>query len=358
LLLFLFFFVNNSSALGISPAVVNLDFKPGEKIEIDYKVSSDFSDQRIIVFTKGDLAEHVKLSTNELTGSGMFRATITLPDSIDKPGPHTISIGVEEAPNEGGAIGTLVRVIGVVKVFVPYPGKYAEAELKIGDGNIDENIPFEVYVVNRGREDINVDVNLLFIDGLGERVGTMQFPSHLMASGQEKTFKGTLNTEGYKPGNYMAEAYINYGDELMTNKSFRIGSLFVNITNFTTELKKEGIQRFSIDIESMWNENIKEVFADVNISNEFESITFRTPSEELNAWNRKTLVGFLDTSTLEGEYKTEITLNYLGEQTVTYGTFRIKEFNLIYLMIGIIIVLIGVIVFFVRNRKAFNPRKK
>jgi len=46
-----------------------------------------------------------------------------------------------------------------------------------------------------------VDVNLLFIDGLGERVGTMQFPSHLMASGQEKTFKGTLNTEGYKPGN-------------------------------------------------------------------------------------------------------------------------------------------------------------
>jgi len=358
ILILIFLLIPSVHALGISPAIVELDFKSDEIIEITYKVSSDYAEQRIVPFVLGDLAEYVKLDRDELFGSGIFTARINFPSSIDKPGPHTISIGVEEAPRDEGAIGTIVRVIGIVKVYVPYPGRYAEGSLKIEDGNVDEIIPLEVSVINRGKEDLNVDVNVLFLDGLGERKGSLDFEPFFLISGQEKIFRGEFDTMGFKAGNYMAEAYINYGEELMINKSFRIGSLFVNITNFTTELPKGGIQRFAVNIESLWNDNLEEVYADVNISNDFESIVFRTPSEDLSAWGKKNLIGFIDTTQLTGDYKTEVVLSYLGEQNSVYGTLKIKEFNLTYAIIAGVIVILVIIIGIWLYRKRFKSGKR
>lgn len=346
-------------ALGISPAIVELDFNPGEKVEIDYIVTAD-NIQQIRTFVKGDLAEYVKLSKDELTGSGSFKALISLPPTLGKPGKHTISIGVEEVPGREGAIGAVVRVIAVANVFMPYPGKYAEATLNIPDGNVGESIPVEVSVINRGSEGLNVGVNVFIFDGNRNQAGSVPFSPEFISSGQEKIFKEFINTAGYKPGSYMAEAKIEYGEELALNRTFRIGSLFVNISNFTQKLPKDGIQRFVINIESMWNDNIGEVFADVNISNDAESITFRTPSVKLNAWENKMLEGFLDTEELEGEYDSEIVLNYLGGQTVANGKLKVSKLSraIVIVIVAAAIILLAALYLFIRNRKKFKHKNK
>jgi len=136
---------------------------------------------------------------------------------------------------------------------------------------------------------------------------------------QDRYFRKFLNTSGYKPGDYIAEAVIDFGDIVKVNKTFRVGSLFVGVSNFTEQLQKGKIQEYIIGIESKWNGDLDEVFADVNIFNDVENITFRTPSVSLAAWESKNLVGFVDTEELEGEYDVNIILNYVGAKTFASG---------------------------------------
>ena len=101
--------------------------------------------------------------------------------------------------------------------------------------------------------------------------------------------------------------------------------MFVNVTDFTREIPKNGLQRFLIYIESMWNDNLNEVYADVNLSQGEQNIAFRTPSVDLNAWEMKTLEGFVDSEEMDGVYDVKIILNYAGEQSFASGELIVKN---------------------------------
>ncbi len=370
LLLFSFlFFLNGVMALGISPAIVKLDFAPGVTHEITYSVHSEDPQQEIEAFVGGDLARYATLSEKKLIGGGNFKVIIKFPDSIDTPGVHNIGVGVKEVPTEQEFIGTAVQIQGVIKVSVPYPGRYAEAELNVPNGNVNEQIPVEVHVTNKGKENLNVNVNLEFFKdkGTGEK-GEMSFfipfkPVFLETT-QDRYFRKFLNTSDFKPGNYVAEAVVSYGEETRVNQRFRIGSLFVNITNFSDSLPKGGINKFHVSIESMWNNYIKEIYADVNISNGTKIVAFRTPPVDLNAWEKKDLEGFLDTSELNGEYLSHITLYYGGEKSFADGELFIYEKNrldfTVFIIGGIVFVLIIfiIIVLFKKFKKKYQGKRR
>ncbi len=359
LLFFIIFLSDLALGLGISPAIVDINFAPGAEYEIDYLVYSEDPQQEIEAFLGGELLEYASLSEKKLIGGGNFKVKIKFPDSIEKPGTHRIGVGVKELPSEEEFIGTVVQIHGVIRVNVPYPGRYAEIDLKVPDGNIDENIPVEVYVANKGKESINVNVNVRFFSEK-QQVYTMQFTPVSLEPTQDRYFRKFLNTNGFRAGDYVAEAVVNYGDEIRTNKTFRIGSLFVNITNFTDKLPQGGIKKFFIDVESRWNGNLNNVYADVNISNSTKTIGFRTPSVDLEAWGRKTLVGFLDTNSLEGDYKTEILLYYAGEKSLAYGKLNVYKYglNFVFILALIIaIVIIIIIVIFILFRKKIKVLK-
>lgn len=364
IIFFAFFLVIMSSlasaSLGISPAKREIAFTPGEVIELGYKVYSDNPEEIIDLFLGGDLEQYARLDKDTLTGTGSFKVFITLPDNLDSPGMHTISVGAKQRPREDQFIGTVVDIRSTIYVFAPYPGRYAEIELFVPDGNIDEQIPIEVKVINRGKEDLNVAVNVDFFNEKGEILFSMPFTPVLMGQSDEKYFRKFLDTSGYLPGNYLADAEAVYGtseDKSSANRSFRIGSLFVNITNFTESLPRKGIQKFIINIENKWNGEIREVYADVNLTNGVENITFRTPSTDLSPWNNGALTGFLDTDELEGEYTTYIVLSYAGQQTIASGKLVIEEFNLIMLVIIGIIALAIIAYLAYRLRKKFKNRK-
>jgi len=347
-----------SAALGITPARASINFVPGAEHEITYNILSDSPDMPIgTEIGGGAFSEYISLDKKKFTGPGSFTLKIKFPDEIDPPGEHTISVGVREFPTEENFIGTSVGIGAIIKIFVPYPGRYAEAKLSIPDGNVGDLLPVEVYVINRGKERITADVRVDFFEKEGNIINRMRFTPVELKTSQDRFFRRYLNTSGIKPGDYVAQAVVKYGeDSVVINKTFRVGSLFVRINNFTEELPQKGIERFLIDIESRWNGYLSEVSADINISNNLGSVVFRTPSVDLGAWQKDTLVGFVDTSGLEGEYKTEVVLNYAGEQTFATGLLFVRVFDIRMLMIivaGIIvlIIIIALALWKLRGRK-------
>jgi len=356
-MLLILFFELSSASLGISPAIKNYDFVSGERIVIDYNILSDDSEREIILSLEGDLAEFAILSKKKLIGPGSFKVTLNLPEDFGVPGEHVLSVGAREIPSEDQFLGTAIDIRAVLKVFVPYPGKYLDVNLNVLDGNINEKIPIEVYVINRGIEGTNLGVKVLFFDSTNDLIYTMPFKDVFLETGNERYFRKFLNTSEYRPGTYLAEAVVSYGDESRVNSTFRIGSLFVNITDFTKSLSRRGIQKFFINIESKWNGNLNEIYAEVNLSNDMDSIQFRTPSIDLNAWDSGILEGFLDTDKLDGAYETNIVLNYGGQQTFASGYLTISNINLS-LVIGVIISILLIIVIVVWMTKRKNRNKK
>ncbi len=373
LLIFLFLFlVENVWALGISPAIVKIDFVPGATHEIVYSVHVEDPTTEIEAFSGGDLAEYVSLSVKKLVGSGNFKVTIKLPEKIDKPGLHSIGIGAREVSGgEEEFIGTRVEIIGVIKVSVPYPGRYAEIDLNVRDGNVNEQIPIEAYVINRGKENLDVSVNIEFYENIGnfkkgERIYNIDFKSVFLEVGKDRYFRKFLDTKDFRAGNYIAEAVVNYGEEVRVNRTFRVGSLFVNITNFTESLPKNGIEKFYVDVESRWNNYIGSIYADVNITNGTKVTGLRTPPVDLNAWEIKKLEGFLDTSELFGEYETNITLYYhYGEgMSSVFGKLVVFEMEkgtsfIFIAIIGVIIlIIVSIIVFAILWNRGKKGRRK
>jgi len=354
-----------TAALGITPAKIEYNFVPGQKVNIKYRVITDFPGKEISISLAGDLSEYATLNKVQTIGEEEFVVTIILPEEIDEPGQHIMYVTLEEEPPEDVFIGAKIRISSVIEINVPFKGRYAVAELRIQDGNINEMIPMETEVINRGKENLTVDVDVEIFTESGQLFLTVPFKERLVLTGQNAFFRKFLNTTGWRPGNYYGEVEANYRTGIATtNATFRVGSLFVNVTDFTKKLTQGKIQRYLIDIESKWNGKIGEVFADVIVYNSSDNITFRTPSIDLPPWQQGELIGFIDTEGLKGKYDVNITLKYLGVETFVKGKLKIVVPRNITLIVGIIIavslvvIILLLILWFILNRKKNSEKNK
>jgi len=161
------------SALGITPAIKEIDFTPGFSTSFDYKVKADLG-KEITLYAEGELAKYVSFDTTVSNGSGNFKVDINLPNEIEKPGEHKIYIVVEEAIDEElVAIGTRIIIKGVIKVYVPYPGRYLEiSSFESNDANIGDSVYFELNIKNFGKEDVG------FVPKIEIRNQEKQFATH------------------------------------------------------------------------------------------------------------------------------------------------------------------------------------
>lgn len=335
--------IEYSSALGISPAIIEVDFAQGEKYEFTFSVISERPDQIVDIKVGGDLVKYVTLSEDKVEGSGSFNLVLKMPEKAERPGPNRISVILSQREPEEGFIGTKIEMRGTIVVRVPYPGRYLEADLDLGDGNIDSFIPAGVSLFNRGKENLYVNSKIdIYEVGGANSVYYLPFSPQMMEAGSNKKMQKFLNTSGMRPGNYFAQLVLDYGENLIINRSFRIGYLFLNITNYTSELPNSGIQKFYIGIESKWNGQINNIYADVNISNSTKNIGFRTPSVSLDPWKGGSLEGFIDTSSLVGVYNVDIALNYADKQSFSKGILTVYDtgINIAFITWAIIILIV------------------
>ena len=98
------------SSLGISPSKHYIDFQPGLELEYAFKVYAA-SNQKLEVFAAGEFPESVEFDKKEIMGGDGFKAKIKLPNNIDKPGRHTIIVGVREKKVEEGRGYELITTV-------------------------------------------------------------------------------------------------------------------------------------------------------------------------------------------------------------------------------------------------------
>lgn len=363
-LVFLFLLsISYVSSLGISPAIKNLNFESGGQVNITFYVLDSIEDVTYDVFLRGgELVNYSSINKDSVSGGGSFILTINFPESMEKPGEHIISVSVKERPSETSFINTIVEVGALIKTFVPYPGFYGDLSLNIPDVNINDQIPVELYVINRGDNALDIQsVSVDFLSSSGESVKNINFTPVTIPVGGDRYFRKYADSSGIGSGSYIGRARVSYQDiNREINRSFRVGSLFVNVTNYTGSILGNGIQKFYVTLESMWNSPVYGAYVDVNISNGQYSTLFRTPSVDISPWGQKTIESYIDTENLDGYYDIYLNATYHGQSTLVVGTLFIGQDyrTLIVYSVSALLALVFFIVLYIILKRIFFKNKR
>ncbi|MEK6847112.1 MAG: hypothetical protein AABY16_03010, partial [Nanoarchaeota archaeon] len=212
-------------------------------------------------------------------------------------------------------------------------------------------------VENKGSETLAIDRIFVDIFAKDELVHTINFVPVVISSTEEKEFSDFFDTTNFRPGDYLAVATLEAGEVWKINDTFRVGSLLFNITNFTQRIAAKGIQKVFIDVESLWNNPLSGIYADVFVGDGLTTnVSFRTASVDFLGWEKKTLEGYLDTSGLKGEYPIEIILHYSDKTNSLKSTINVIPSNN-YLFLIIVIAVLVILVFFYFYRRGNRSKR-
>lgn len=356
-----------ASSLGLTPAIIEQDFEPNGKFLIGFNILGASESQNLSIFAEGDFSEYVSFDKTNFIGPSTFTAYIDLPAETTKYGKNRLYIKVKEVYESDSGIGAKLEIGALVIFNVPYPGKYAEIRsFEINEVNENESVIFISKVENMGNQDIIANVS---VDIFSEE----QLIESIFLGSKEIKFRDTKNfagaAKGYRAGEYNATAIVDYGGAVKNEnkKQFRVGGLFVDIINWTSEIIQGKINEFEIEIESKWNNDIENVYAVANVSRKGGfSDFFKTPSVKLDRWTKAILIGFINAENLDtGEYEANITLFYEGKTTAKIADVKVVRGELstasmkyiVLAAIGILAVLVIITVIVILLRK-INSLKK
>lgn len=327
ILVFLFF-STNAFAVGIGHGDTTVHFQPNLEVTIPFILRNIKSGTYIELSVTGELKDYVTLS--ELSPTGELNVTVHLPDKIEKPGTHTIWILAKEIPN--ATMGTIAAVTAVqvpIPIIVPYPGKYVEVRLDAPDVNIGESVNFVISVTNRGEQNIIAKGTIEIYNPNNEKIATVYTEERAIKTTMTEELHAQWETSGVKEGEYKAIATITYdGETARAEKTFRIGTLLIKIIDYTREFQKDTINRFDIEVESVWNDKISDVYAEIVISDENKNqiSSFKTPSTDVEPWEKKIITAYWDTTDINiGTYDANITLHYASKVTEKIVKVQIRE---------------------------------
>ena len=263
------------------------------------------------------MQEYVGLSKERIYGSDNVAVVLELPEKIDVPGPHKLNISIRELVPEGS---TGIRIVGDIKanliVNVPYPGKYLETAFSASDARYGEFSEFNLKVRSRGEEDLTAFVKIEVYNSKNETIKEIDLGEHFIKSQQTIEFNEKFDTIGHRSGEYRAVATVKYEDnKVVKEEIFRIGELIVNIIGNSDTFTRGIINRFDVELESLWNDPIEEVYAEILIPN--YNIAFKTPFETVDGFSRTNLTGYFDPTSIDKD-------SFFGSITIYYGG---KEFR-------------------------------
>lgn len=339
-----------------------MDFEPNLEHEFPYRFLADKAGDYTIT-VKGVLNE--SFSAEPSAFKNVKAGTITsfdvimkLPDHIDKPGIHRVDVIVSEKPPEGGAgTGAVARAQVSADFFIRvlYPGKYIVKSLYIPSASINDTIECKVHLENWGKENIekaSASIDIFYSNDT--LVKTLYTESTSIESTKNTDIVALLDTTGMPLGVYNATATITWDNGVdAVHTHFRIGSVNLKIVDYSKKVEKKGIMPFDIKVESGWNRQMKDVYAETKIQGQI----LTTPTITLNGWETKTLTAYLDTNNLNlTNYTFETTVFFEGQRLTEKGIVEIIEptstekpkkqlptisgFNLVTVILAVLIVII------------------
>lgn len=332
-ILFIIFILITSSqalAIGLSPARTYYEANQDNHISGTVMIiNSDHSNSKLSIYAQGELKDTITFSQqaiiiDETDSSKEFSYTIDA-SKITTPGEHVGEIVFLTLPedikakSDNTAILATTAVVHTVVVTVPYPGKYAQAKLYTSSANIGEPVIFTIPVYNFGKDKIfSISGTVDIYSPTNEKISSVDTQTASLESQQEikltTSFLANVN-----PGKYYVVANINYdGTIIKLEDIINIGNLNINIKDMTvSDFRLGQIAKLNIELESLWNEQLNNVYAKVTVYDKSSNIVsqFTTASINIEPYTKKTLNGFWDTQGLsEGTYDIEVELNY-GSKT-------------------------------------------
>lgn len=319
-----------AGSLGMSPSMFKFNFRPFLDETVSIRVATSDMQNNISIAVLGDLTQYVNLSTSKLKGMGEVTVKIKLPKELDRPGKHRILIQARELVEErgSGVIGGVSAIQVPIDIFVPYPGKYAEAEFEINNINENESIPYKLTIFNFGTEAINISSAISIFSDFDNVSSLINSYNNLFLKPNEKVIiNDVLSDHNLKPGNYVGFARLNYGPEIILNSSFKVGTFSVNLTDYDYQFIAGKISPIKFKVKSLWNSDIKDFNIEISITNLGEvKSSFKSSEYSFGPMEEKVITGYLDGGNLTaGRYTGNILLSYDGKTTTKLVALYFNE---------------------------------
>jgi uncharacterized protein YqgV (UPF0045/DUF77 family) len=296
---------------------------------------------------------------------------------MEKPGRNLLYVQAKEVNTGSGAMA-VAAVRAPVSVFVPYPGYYAEMTFEAPNINEGETEQFVVGVINLGTNRLERVYTVIEVYDSAGKIKTLTSDTVSIDTNAQAQLRVSMASTGLKPGNYRAKATVYYdgGNTLEAEREFAIGTLYIQINDYTLEMEQGKLNKFEVDIENKWNALIPNVYGIIN----FEGVDVKTPSVDMTPMGTDKVFGYIDTANQAfGDHNVKITLHYADKTTVAEGKVKIvpaagaqaaeeeKPSGLIELKLSLTTILIAVIVLLViidviwvvaKNRSQGQPDQK
>lgn len=323
-------FIAHASALGITPGRTTLMFEPGKEQTVEFTViNSEHEDMDLVILLQGELNESIALSevafsmkANE--GEKKIRYSFKAPYGKIKPGTRTGEIVVIKLPKRDASgqtfVGATVGVITQLHVIVPYPGKFAEAQLNIAGPDDQGTLTFLVPVESKGDLDLSrVRATIDVYSSLNQKITTVQTQEVPLAHGARSELRAEWDTANVAPGPYRAVASVIYDEDVtMVEQTFEVGTRALDLQQVeVNDFSLGEIAKFEMLIENKWSQPISGAYADMIVYNTNNEImaNFKSANYEIPALSKALLVAFWDTEGVRpGTYDSSVFLRY-GEHS-------------------------------------------
>ncbi len=379
MIIFFLGFIQEVSAVGMLGRNDFFIFEPGIKKTYTFGVLSntDRPMNHTLGFN-GDLEKYVTLSKTVLENLapgevGYFNLDLNLPDELPA-GLHTLTICALESETRGGgedkgtSIGTRAAICLVIKVLSLYPEKLAEFDLSAPDvasGEIAE-ITMQVRSLTQQNMSIKGIVDIYSnSSGSPIKVISLNTEEKILYSGKNEELSARLDTTNLEIGQYLAKATLYFDENSSTQeKTFNIGNLSMQIENFTDTVYKNKVNKMEIYVKSRWNSMIKDVYSEVFITGNNQTIKTSSSTESFEPWQTKPLNVFLDAKNISaGDYNIKILLHYEGQTAEVNGKIKVIEkielpSSTMFLIVIILVLVILFLILILRTRKKMRELEK
>lgn len=323
------FLISSVYALGVTPARNTLDFTSNTNTKYTFKViNSEAKEMKLDISVRGDLAKYISLEKQNLkilSSDDMIEVFyhLNLPKELG-PGLHigeiVISEPVDDIIGASNSVGATLAVVTQVYVYVPYPGKYADAKLNIVNAEVGGDAVFIIPVISRGEFDlVDVYANIDVYDDMNKKIDSFNTESYSIASGEKIDI--VYNWKADVPvGNYKARVALIYDGKIINlEDEFKVGEAFIELQDlYVNDFSLGEIVKVDMLLENKWSEPIIGVHSVMEIFSEGGMLLdeISSASYDIEPLSKQVVSSFWDTAGVgEGSYDTTVTLEY-GENKV------------------------------------------
>ncbi len=306
------------SAIGISPGTKTIKFDPGIKRMITIDIIKEEPEAiKAEILVKGELKDYIKLQQQIIElgpneNKKSFSYYITLPQNLP-PGTKTAEIIFKELPREESGetlITTSIALIHELKVNVPYPGKYAEAEFNIKTSK--NNARFYIRISNKGQENIKkTNAVITIYDKSNNPIKEITTDEIALQKNERKELIAEWDSEF--SGTYIAKAKILYDKkQLNLEKAFTFGDFYIIPLGLQTESYNPlDISSLTLKVKNLAYEEIKDFTSKIILSDKNQDIEALSNPENIKGKEEKEIRLFLESQNLElKEYTGKLILEY------------------------------------------------